>query len=527
MNYPFSRFESFGAIANEEKRKKLADTIYQNLQTNSTNGIGLSDSDSENFAWAIDKTISHTTLKELCAKDLTLAENITLEVLDFINKTKKQIIKGESQFENEKRLIEIFKSCTKENFEDIWGKLYPSIKSTYLKRDIDLNFYHDEFLKSLSNDKAKKKHHFESIKEHFIEKWDSLLFKRITSYELQLIDEQRELFCQDLYQRIEELKKLQNALEPLISELGRLWDLSKGSWQKINLDILKRYADLLKYDNALKELVDMLGKMRQAERKFEEELFTSIRETQVLKIENASKADLIGVHESNDLDSLLPSETALLADNTTQTVFFKKYAEKKLQTFEYQARSLEYIEEMYQDKRKKETEEIKGPFIICVDTSGSMHGTPETVAKTLCLAILKLAIRDNRSCYLISFSTGIETLNLSEIDKSLDKIIAFLSMSFHGGTDATPAMREALRMTNAENFNKADIVMVSDFVMPAFDAKTAEQIQYAKQNKTKFHSLVIGTDKNKAVLKEFDNNWLYDTNNPNSILTLVKNINTL
>ena len=188
---------------------------------------------------------------------------------------------------------------------------------------------------------------------------------------------------------------------------------------------------------------------------------------------------------------------------------------------------LSYREEEFQDKRQKEKEEAKGPFIICVDTSGSMHGTPETVAKTLCFAILKIAIRDNRKWYLISFSTGIETLTLPDLKNSLDKIISFLSMSFHGGTDATPAMREALRMITTQDYKKADVIMVSDFVMSAFDKTTQEQIKSAKDNKTKFHSLVIGNSQNPETIKDFDSNWFYDLNNPNSVLKLIKNINEL
>ncbi|OAV67154.1 VWA domain protein interacting with AAA ATPase [Bacteroidales bacterium Barb6XT] len=148
-----------------------------------------------------------------------------------------------------------------------------------------------------------------------------------------------------------------------------------------------------------------------------------------------------------------------------------------------------------------------------------MHGTPETVAKTLCLALLKIAVRENRKCYLISFSTDIQTLNLNDY-----KIIHFLSMSFQGGTDATPAMQEALRMLTTEDYKKADIIMVSDFVMPAFDEQTQSQIKTAKENKTKFHNLVIGSSENTAAMKEFDNNWFYDINKPDSLLTLVKNI---
>jgi uncharacterized protein with von Willebrand factor type A (vWA) domain len=152
---------------------------------------------------------------------------------------------------------------------------------------------------------------------------------------------------------------------------------------------------------------------------------------------------------------------------------------------------------------------------------------PERVAKTLCFAILKIAIRENRKCFLISFSTGIETLNMTDLKNSLDKVIDFLSMSFHGGTDASPAMHEALRQLGNEQYKKADILMISDFVMPPFDIQTLEQINNAKENKTKFHSLVIGSSQNKSIITDFDNNWFYNPNSSADILTLVKNLHSL
>lgn len=525
----FDRFIHFGSIGDKKSREQIANAIYSQLQKKSESGIGFANADTDNFASAIDEILSNPTMKELCSKDPELAEKITQEILDFVNKTKKQLNKTENPFENEIELKQEFEQSRKSEFKNKWEKVNPTIKKTYDKKELDVTFYEKEFSKSLDekNKNDKDKPSFESVKEHFNEKWDELLYKKQTKWELEQIEEQRKKFCEELYKRIEELKKLQEALEPFTKELGRLWDMSKGNWQRVNLDILKRYAELLQRDKSLKELAEMLGKMRQAEKEFEEELFANIQLKPEWKVEHASKADLIGIHESDDLSSLLPSETALLADETMQSVFFKKFAEKKLQTFEYQAKMLSYREEEFQDKRQKEKEEAKGPFIICVDTSGSMHGTPETVAKTLCFAILKIAIRDNRKCYLISFSTGIETLNLTDLKNSLDKIISFLSMSFHGGTDATPAMREALRMLTTQDYKKADVIMVSDFVMSAFDKTTQEQIKSAKDNKTKFHSLVIGNSQNPATIKDFDSNWFYDLNNPNSVLTLIKNINEL
>lgn len=641
----FDRFIHFGSIGNQKLREQIATAIYSHLQKQSSSSIGFANAIPDNFASAIDEVLSNQTMRELCSKDPELAEKITQEILDFVNSTKKNIIKADNPTEWEENLMNELYNSDKSQFVDLWSKtgefihknynqekidinfyteqfkscffedewhlrnlkevkdeiepelfliekfekivahekvFYPIWKESlniiaknYKKRDIDCNEFFGKFQAALKLEKEKKREIFDetknnfvslwkklrekrileenrknkiaennnikirealkksqnerfpAIKEHFIDTWKNLIKEKQIKWELEIIEEKRKKFCEELYKRIEELKRLQEALEPFTNELGRLWDMSKGNWQHVNLDILKKYAEILERDKSLKDLAEMLGKMQQAEKEIEEELFFNIQLKTEWKVEHASKADLIGIHESDDLSSLLASETAQLADKTMQTVFFKKFAEKKLQTFEYQARMLSYREEEFEDKRLKEKEEAKGPFIICVDTSGSMHGTPETVAKTICFAILKIAIRDNRKCYLISFSTGIETLNLTDLKNSLEKIISFLSMSFHGGTDATPAMQEALRMLKTQDYKKADVIMISDFVMPAFDKTTQENLKTAKDNKTKFHSLVIGDSKNPATIKDFDNNWYYDINNQGSILKLVKNIKNL
>ena len=143
-----------------------------------------------------------------------------------------------------------------------------------------------------------------------------------------------------------------------------------------------------------------------------------------------------------------------------------------------------------------------------------MRGTPETIAKTLCFALLKIALRDRRACYLISFAVGIETLNLTDVAYSLDRFTAFLSQSFYGGTNPMPALHEALMMLETEAYQKADLVMISDFIMPPLDEQTRVRITAAKENKTKLHGLLIGDrgakGVNKTMLEDFDTTWVYD-----------------
>ncbi|GAB4346984.1 MAG: ATPase RavA stimulator ViaA [Flammeovirgaceae bacterium] len=533
----FKRFEKFGLIADEATRKKVVERIYLRLQNKALEGEKLTNADTNNFADAIDKILSNSTMRELCSKSPELAEKITQEILEFINQTKKKLNKTQSPFEEEFELKEEFKQIKKTEFEDKWAKVKPFLTKIYNNKEFNLDFYEREFRKSLGvksknknidvEQKNKNEINFESVKEHFIESWEDVLMTKQTKWEIEQIEKERKKFCEELYKKIEELIKLQEVLEPFIQELGRLWDMSKGNWHKVNLDSLKRYAEIMQKDKTLQELAEMLGRMRQAEREYEEELFQNIQLKTEWQIDSASKSDLVAIQESDDLNSLLPSEVVWLADENLQSIFFKKFAEKKLYTFQYQAKMLSYREEKFQDKRQKAKEDSKGPFIICVDTSGSMHGTPEVVAKTLCLAILKIAIRDNRKCYLISFSTSIETLNLADLKNSIDRLISFLSMSFYGGTDAIPAMKEALKMLTTEDYKKADVIMVSDFVMPTLDEEIQKKIEIAKEKGTKFHSLVIGKSQNNAVIKEFDNNWFYDLSNPSSMLTTIKNMEAL
>jgi uncharacterized protein with von Willebrand factor type A (vWA) domain len=533
----FNKFEYFGSIANKETRQKLANVIFETIQKANHSSVELPNEATENFSTAIDAILAHDIMRELCQKDPILAEKVTQEILDFINQAKRKVQITENPMEGETENLKLFMEFSQvkllqsreedvplltefiEDFENFYD---------YAPDEINGDFYKEMFEKSLApvENEAEKveKQSFNSVKAHMIDKWKALLFAKQTKHELAIIDEARKKFCEDLYKRIEELKKLQEALEPFNAILGRLWDMSKGNWQRVNFDLLKRFAELLKRDKALAELAEMLGRMRQAEIEFETETFTNTVIKTEWKIEHARKEDLIGVHESDDLNNMLPSEAAFLSDPVLETIFYKKFVEKKLQTFEYESKSLNYKEEKFEDKRLKTKALDKGPFIICVDTSGSMHGTPELVAKTLCFAILKIAIQENRKCYLISFSTGVETLNLSDLKNSMEKLLQFLAMSFHGGTDATPAIQESLRMLQTKDYEKADVLMISDFVMSGFDENTKMQIRVAKEKKTKFHSLVIGNSQNQGVIEDFDNNWFYDTNNRNSMITLVKNL---
>lgn len=521
------QFIKFGKIGNELIRKEISQYLSDKL-SGKLNAAKPQLKEAMPYVNALEKVLNNKALQEVSGKHPIIAEEMLAELLQWTKKTY-QKIEREHPHEEEQQLFNESKEQQPSDFIRHFGNIEGRMqqKKYYTPQEFDLSFYKTKIETIPNTALNKQQSAIESLSQHFLSAWEEKLLDKILKYELEKIDQERTVFCEELYKKIEEFKKLKELLAPFTGELGRLWDLSDGVWSKTGFDVLIKYASILKKDKALNELAQVLGRFKRAEQEFEEEVFEKIVIKNNWEIDFAQKSELTGITESNDINHLLPIETVLLSSATTESIFLKKFAEKKLQTFEFQNRFLSTQEEKKEEKQKKEKETEKGPMIICIDTSGSMHGTPEYVAKVLCFAILKIALEDKRSCFLISFSTKIETLNLVDLPNSLDKIVEFLSMSFHGGTDAIPAIKYAIQLLATKEYKKADVLMVSDFIMPALDEDTSNMLENAKDNQTVFHSLTISNNSNNKILNQFNHNWIYNTENPNAMIELVKNIKSI
>ena len=108
------------------------------------------------------------------------------------------------------------------------------------------------------------------------------------------------------------------------------------------------------------------------------------------------------------------------------------------------------------------------PIIVCVDTSGSMSGQPEAVAKALTLEACRIAHAEQRRCLLYFFGSKNEFREheLSLTPDGLDKLMEFLVMGFGGGNDLDAPFREALKRMQTAGWERADILLVSDGIFP-------------------------------------------------------------
>jgi uncharacterized protein with von Willebrand factor type A (vWA) domain len=151
--------------------------------------------------------------------------------------------------------------------------------------------------------------------------------------------------------------------------------------------------------------------------------------------------------------------------------------------------SEEWVEEEQVVRKKLE----RGPIIVCLDTSGSMHGVPETVAKAITLEAMRLAHAEGRDCLLYAFS-GLGDVTEHDLDLSpagIESLCKFLSMSFHGGTDVSGPISAATRKLDGAKWKRADIIMVSDgeFDVPGNTQQTLEEAK--KKHGLRVHGLLV------------------------------------
>lgn len=550
------KFENFASasLGSESERKQLVDAMEDMVAPIEPKDIKIK-FPKNNFSQLAEKTLSeilsHDGAKEYVGSHEGLSENIQTDILEWLQKTQSALEKENPFLEEAVFIQQQKKLSAQEIASDLASekskihfhyKRLPSVSDSkrgpIAPSSLNFDFYEKEFIDQKKTKKDEKSgeqkiswksvEKIETLRRNFINDMEQNLIERKNMWEQNRIDEMRKAFLEELYKKIDNFIRLEKLLSPFIKTLGRLWDLSESTFETSGFEILEQFLKLLDQDESLRELADLLGKQTRAQISYEKELRDKVVIKSSWQPKHAYKGEINGLRFSNDISSVLPSELSLMNNPAAKKLFQLKFAQKQLLSYDYQRMEEEQEESKEKEETTIEKKEPKGPIIICVDTSGSMHGTPENIAKTITFALSKIAIEEERKCYLISFSTSIETLDLTDFSANpIGRLVQFLRMSFHGGTDATPALKHAAKMLSENEWKNADVLMISDFVMQTLDNDIKTQIESAQEDNTNFHSLVIGSSGNNAAINCFNHNWFYDANNPQANKHLVEQIHEI
>ncbi|OZS44177.1 ATPase RavA stimulator ViaA [Photobacterium sanguinicancri] len=351
--------------------------------------------------------------------------------------------------------------------------------------------------------------HNPMFQTYFCSQWHQHLIDTLKQAQLEELEQHKEQLLSDLYQRIETMQQMEQVTDAGDeTKAGRLWDMAKAKLTRTDVESMKSVARFLKRNDGLKEIAEKLGRMAN---EVDDPNKERVRSEDLRLVEECSdnvSDDIVGVHESDDLSKLLPNETMFLAYPELEVVFYKHLVDKRLMNYRVQGTQRKLRKVKAYKRQSKQVEQDKGPFIVCIDASGSMSGFPEQCAKALAYGLTQIALAEDRDCFVIMFSTQQITYELTKQD-GLTEVLNFLSYSFHGGTDLSPVLDQSIDLMCGEKYKNADLVVLSDFIAPSQPEEMLRRIDKLKASRNRFHAVTLSKYGNPALMDIFDHCWSY------------------
>lgn len=255
----------------------------------------------------------------------------------------------------------------------------------------------------------------------------------------------------------------------------RAWDHSLKALHREYLGNLEKYASFLNKSSDIHKILELVGRI---------ELEYGSKK---LNLSPYSKSEVHSVTFSGDLQTLLPAETVKLKNPLLKRKFYADMLEGKLLTYQLQG------ENWNSDAAGKKR---KGPVIALVDTSASMRGSPELLAKAIVLAVTRRMLKENRDVKVILFSSKWQTVEIELTNKKRmgEEFLEFLKLTFGGGTDFNTALRSGLKaMKNEKAFEGADLLFLTDGYSELSEKPLIREWNEIKaERRARIFSLIIG-----------------------------------
>ncbi|KAF5826843.1 hypothetical protein DUNSADRAFT_1887 [Dunaliella salina] len=209
------------------------------------------------------------------------------------------------------------------------------------------------------------------------------------------------------------------------------------------------------------------------------------------------------ITRSDDISRMTHTHTPHLSRGRTvrssKLLFYARLAEKALQSYERDGWS-EFPTRISHDRREVRPTADRGPILLCVDTSGSMRGARETIAKALALECMRAAREQERDCYVFAFSgpSEVRELELNSDMKSVNNLLDFIETVFNGGSDFNEPVRRCLDRLSDAKWANSDILLVSDGELRQPGSEVMRKLSGAKDKLSlRVHGLIIGSPEKK------------------------------
>ncbi|MFW2372646.1 MAG: VWA domain-containing protein, partial [Gammaproteobacteria bacterium] len=310
----------------------------------------------------------------------------------------------------------------------------------------------------------------------------------------------------DRLHELDDLMKDYTVMRKLGSDLSRGL-LARSEWR----DILSLHKDI-KHSHYLKNIISLIGRntsITSAENGDVEHSYKSrlkANKQKHLHFSQHAPVEASGITRSDDIGRMLAVELSALGHSTLKSLWHVKRAERMLLSYQYEGVLSEHLpsfetEYLTPDKSGKRPLNGSGPIIIALDTSASMEGNPETLAKAIVLEVMRVAVREGRACLLLAFSgpDQIHQYELSNTEQGWQAILDAISLSFHGGTDISTVIEHACGLVEQESWNSADLLLISDSRFYVSDELINDVAAIKKDHGMRIHGINVSSWNSQAM----------------------------
>jgi len=212
------------------------------------------------------------------------------------------------------------------------------------------------------------------------------------------------------------------------------WGNEKGAGDMLDPAAAMTLMDKLSQDRMLMEILKLAGRLAPI-------ALSTLRN----RTRKASDV-IVSVKTGNDLRHIVPCELAALASEDRELDFLRRFSEAELMEYDLIGN----------------IPEGKGPVIIAKDESGSMSGVPHIWATAICLAIAQACQKEKRDFAVIHFGSDSEIKTDHFITGESASLTSMAQHFFGGGTSFESPLREALKIASDHQYDKADIIFITD-----------------------------------------------------------------
>lgn len=399
----------------------------------------------------------------------------------------------EEQFANqrvsgERGQVEKTREWAMQKRRDSWQSLVEAIGSKHEEDGFDIDFLKKRF----QHDGWKDPENWEMLRHEWKHAIDSQVLKQTTEH----FEKKKSLVAKSLQRKLDHTQKLRN--EGVSEEQAlHAWTMMEGQWTETEFE---KKLNIVRIQNQYPEIGDVVRRMgRMADANGKDRLTIQTGRSQQLS--HSSSSDIAGISTGRDLNALMPMEWAQYTDADMEKLFLHKYMTSKLQVFHYKSEIAKPARHLRAERASR-----RGPMIVCVDSSASMSGVPQKIEASLLAKLEQTAEALNRDCFMIDFSVDIHPIELrsrrqmksmERMGMSIKNQENFSKGSFPfigGGTDAQKMLNLtfALLDNNNDRYINADVLWITDFLIPRTDRGLMQRFKEYQKTGTKFYGFKIG-----------------------------------